>query len=108
MPIDPLDRIWQAVNSMQGTMLEVVAKVGVLDGKCDSLAVLLKETRDYQKEQNGNVVGVLMRLEAIELANAADCGEKIGARRQWLIIGGVLSAGAALAAIGGFIGYLFG
>ena len=102
------DQIW-------GKLLDITDAIGdlkVLIATCASNIKAQSEITSilaaHQKEANGNAANILGRLVALELASAVDCGEQRGAHRQWLIIGGALTTGAAIASVVTSIGFVVG
>jgi len=97
------DRIWDKLLELSGGMGDIRQELGGVRQGLLSLKDTVKELANYQGEQNGNAKDVLLRLESLELASAEECGEQRGARRQWLIIAGVITATSCIATTVGII-----
>jgi hypothetical protein len=101
------DQIWGRLVEIADSIGDVKVQVATCASNIKAQADILIILTGHQKEANGNTRDVLLRLEAIEIANARDCGEVVGSRRQWAIIAGGLIIIAALAGVGGtFIGLM--
>jgi len=99
------DRIWDKLLDITEAIGECKIAISTCASNIKAQAEVVAILATHQKEANGNAGHILQRLVAIELANAGDCGEQKGARRQWAVIAGVLVVAAAVAGTGGtFIG----
>lgn len=96
---------WKKLLEITDALGDVKVQIATCSSNIAAQADLLAVLSGHQRDANGNASNILLRLVALELANAQDSGEKTGARRQWVIIGGVATLLIATAAmIGMFAG----
>jgi len=99
------DQIWDQLLRITNAIGDLRVEISTCASNIKAQAEVVAILATHQKEANGNAGHLLQRLVAIEMANAGDCGEQKGARRQWAIIAGVLVVASAVAGtVGMFVG----
>jgi hypothetical protein len=99
------DQIWGKLIDITNAIGNLKVEIGTCASNIKAQSEIVAILAGHQKEANGRTGDILDRLVALELANAVDCGELRGARRQWAIIAGVIVVAAAAAGSAGtFIG----
>ncbi len=99
------DRIWVKLVEITGAIGECKTSIATCAANIQAGVEITAMLSNHVRDSNGKVADIMGRLANIELANAKNCSEQKGARRQWGIIAAVIVVAAAVAGTAGtFIG----